>query len=111
MSRTSLSRMPCSWTALLIQCLRTNVSDHCRTVVRNALDNRLYPAHYQTTVGQWLDTLIPRRYVGMGVQLHGKRGVQNLTLVDFYMNSLVYVEGIGRASKFFSKTYLKIMTK
>ncbi|KAF9805728.1 hypothetical protein SFRURICE_009360, partial [Spodoptera frugiperda] len=45
-------------------------------------------AHYRTTVGQWLDTLVLRRYIGMGVQLHGKRGVQNLTLVDFYMKSL-----------------------
>ncbi|KAF9800089.1 hypothetical protein SFRURICE_016966 [Spodoptera frugiperda] len=60
-------------------------------------------AHYRTTV-QWLDTLVPRRYIGMGVQLHGKRGVQNLTLVDFYMKSLIYAERIGRASKFFSKT-------
>ncbi|KAF9804700.1 hypothetical protein SFRURICE_007603 [Spodoptera frugiperda] len=42
---------------------------------------------------------------------YGKHGVQNLTLVDFYMNSLVYAERIGRASKFFSKTYLKIITK
>ncbi|KAF9796602.1 hypothetical protein SFRURICE_012695 [Spodoptera frugiperda] len=58
----------------------------------------VYPAHYRTTVGQWLDTLVPRRYIDTGVQLHGKRGVQNLTLVDFYMKSLVYAEGIGRAS-------------
>ncbi|KAF9822246.1 hypothetical protein SFRURICE_017521 [Spodoptera frugiperda] len=48
----------------------------------------VYPAHYRTTVGQWLDTLVPRRCIGMGVQLHRKRGVQNLTLVDFYMKSL-----------------------
>ncbi|KAF9798491.1 hypothetical protein SFRURICE_012519 [Spodoptera frugiperda] len=41
-------------------------------------------AHYRTTVGQWLDTLVPRCYIGIGVQLHGKRGVQNLTPVDFY---------------------------
>ncbi|KAF9818180.1 hypothetical protein SFRURICE_003921 [Spodoptera frugiperda] len=81
--------MPCSWTALLIQCLRINVLPH---------------THYRTTVGQWLNTLVPRRYIGMGVQLHGKRGVQNVTLVDFYMKSFVYAEGIGRASKFFSKT-------
>ncbi|KAF9796607.1 hypothetical protein SFRURICE_012700 [Spodoptera frugiperda] len=32
--------MPCSWTALLMQCLRINVSGQCPTVVRNALDNR-----------------------------------------------------------------------
>ncbi|KAF9789937.1 hypothetical protein SFRURICE_010295 [Spodoptera frugiperda] len=64
----------------------------------------VYPAHYRITVGQWLDTLDPKRYIGMGVQLHGKRGVQNLTLVDFHMKSLVYAEGIGRISKFFSKT-------
>ncbi|KAF9821085.1 hypothetical protein SFRURICE_001020 [Spodoptera frugiperda] len=55
-------------------------------------------------MGQWLNTLVPRRYIGMGVQLHDKRGVQNLTLVDFYLKSLVYGEGIGRVSKFFSKT-------
>ncbi|KAF9811407.1 hypothetical protein SFRURICE_002776 [Spodoptera frugiperda] len=36
---------------------------------------------------------------------------QNLTPVDFYMKSLVYTDGICRVSKFFSKTYLKIMTK
>ncbi|KAF9797919.1 hypothetical protein SFRURICE_016563 [Spodoptera frugiperda] len=44
--------------------------------------------HYRNTVGQWLDTLVSRRYIGTGVQLHGKRGVQNLALVDFYMKSL-----------------------
>ncbi|KAF9789038.1 hypothetical protein SFRURICE_005640 [Spodoptera frugiperda] len=71
----------------------------------------VYPAHYRTTVGQWLDTLVPRRYIDTEVQLHGKRGVQNLMLVDFYMKFLVYAEGIGRASKFFSETYLKIMSK
>uniref|UniRef100_A0A2H1VL58 SFRICE_039782 n=1 Tax=Spodoptera frugiperda TaxID=7108 RepID=A0A2H1VL58_SPOFR len=71
----------------------------------------VYPAHYRTTVGQWLDTLVPRRYIGTGLQLHGKHGFRNLTLVDFYMKSLVYAEGIGRASKFFSETYLNIVTK
>ncbi|KAF9813860.1 hypothetical protein SFRURICE_008015 [Spodoptera frugiperda] len=64
----------------------------------------VYPAHYRTTVEQWLDTLVPRHCIGVGVQLHRKRGVQNLTLVDFYMKSLVYAEGIGRASKFFTET-------
>ncbi|KAF9810889.1 hypothetical protein SFRURICE_005315 [Spodoptera frugiperda] len=49
--------------------------------------------------------------IGTGVQLHGKRGVQNLMLVDFYTKSLVYAEGIGRTLKFFSETYLNIMTK
>ncbi|KAF9796939.1 hypothetical protein SFRURICE_016607 [Spodoptera frugiperda] len=67
--------------------------------------------HYRTTVWQWLDTLVLRRYIGTGVQLHGKHGVQNLTPVDFYMKSLVYTNGIGRILKFFSETYLKIMTK
>ncbi|KAF9794898.1 hypothetical protein SFRURICE_005133 [Spodoptera frugiperda] len=76
-----------------------------------SVQTRDFIALYRTIVGQWLDTLVPRRYIDTGVQLHGKRGVQNLTLVDFYMKSLVYAEGIGRASKFFSKTYLKIMTK
>ncbi|KAF9811951.1 hypothetical protein SFRURICE_021308 [Spodoptera frugiperda] len=72
---------------------------------------RPIPALCRTIVGQWLGTLVPRRYIDTAVQLHGKRGVQNLTLVDFYLKSLVYAEGIGRASKFFSKTHLKIMTK
>ncbi|KAF9809648.1 hypothetical protein SFRURICE_016419 [Spodoptera frugiperda] len=68
-------------------------------------------AHYRTTVWQWLDILVLRRYIGTGVQLHGMHNDQNLTPVDFYMKSLVYTDGICRVSKFFSKTYLKIMTK
>ncbi|KAF9804940.1 hypothetical protein SFRURICE_007843 [Spodoptera frugiperda] len=54
----------------------------------------VYPAHYRTTVGQWLDVLVSRRYIGMGVQLHGMHNDQNLTPVDFYMKSLVYTEVI-----------------
>ncbi|KAF9797681.1 hypothetical protein SFRURICE_017876 [Spodoptera frugiperda] len=68
-----------------------------KSVSEKNYDTRPIP-HYRTTVGQWLDTLVPRRYIGTGVQLHGKRGVQNLTLVDFYMKSLVYTERIGRVS-------------
>ncbi|KAF9812204.1 hypothetical protein SFRURICE_001124, partial [Spodoptera frugiperda] len=87
--------MPCSWTALLIQCLRINVSDHSRT----------------RTIELLLDTLVPRRYIDTEVQLYGKRGVQNVTLVDFYMKSLVYTDGIGRASNFPFETNLNIVTK
>ncbi|KAF9798296.1 hypothetical protein SFRURICE_012893 [Spodoptera frugiperda] len=68
-------------------------------------------AHYRTPVGQWLDDLVLRRCIGTGVQLHGNRGVQNIMLVDFYTKSLVYAEGIGRALKFYSETYLNIMTE
>ncbi|KAF9808526.1 hypothetical protein SFRURICE_010765 [Spodoptera frugiperda] len=96
MSTTSLSRMPCSWTALLIQCLRTNVSDLCRTVRTIKLLWGNGWTHWFSGIGLvGRSSSVPRRYLGMGVQLHGKRGVQNLTLVDFYMNSLVYAEGIG----------------
>uniref|UniRef100_A0A2H1WB75 SFRICE_025480 n=1 Tax=Spodoptera frugiperda TaxID=7108 RepID=A0A2H1WB75_SPOFR len=29
----------------------------------------VYPAHYQTTVGQWLDTLVLRHWISRAVQL------------------------------------------
>ncbi|KAF9796085.1 hypothetical protein SFRURICE_012978 [Spodoptera frugiperda] len=67
------------------------------------------PSALRTTVRQWSDTLILRHWISRAVQLHGMH--QNLTPVDFYMKSLVYTDGIGRVSKFFSETYLKIMTK
>ncbi|KAF9822812.1 hypothetical protein SFRURICE_000881 [Spodoptera frugiperda] len=53
----------------------------------------------------------PRHWISRAVQLHGMHNDQNLTPVDFYMKALVYTDGIGRVSKFFSETYLKIMTK
>ncbi|KAF9814873.1 hypothetical protein SFRURICE_016718 [Spodoptera frugiperda] len=67
--------------------------------------------HYRTTVRQWLGSLILRHWISRAVQLHGMHNDQNLTPVDFYMKSLVYAEGIGRASKFCSETYLNIVTK
>ncbi|KAF9809170.1 hypothetical protein SFRURICE_009857 [Spodoptera frugiperda] len=67
--------------------------------------NQLLPhMHYRTTVRQWSKTLILWHWISRAVQLHGMHNDQNLTPVDFYMKSLVYAEGIGRISKFFSKT-------
>ncbi|KAF9817214.1 hypothetical protein SFRURICE_014002 [Spodoptera frugiperda] len=69
----------------------------------------LYDSHSWTEYASYFFNIF--KYISRAFQLHGKHGVQNLTLVDFYTKSLVYAEGIGRASKFFSKTYLKIMAK
>ncbi|KAF9797813.1 hypothetical protein SFRURICE_018008 [Spodoptera frugiperda] len=49
-------------------------------------------------------TIASQHWISRAVQLHGMHNDQNLTLVDFYMKSLVYAEEIGRISKFFSKT-------
>ncbi|KAF9800905.1 hypothetical protein SFRURICE_010453 [Spodoptera frugiperda] len=75
--------MPCSWTA---------------------------PHALSTTVRQWSDTLILRHWISRAVQLHDMHNDQNLTPIDFYMKSHVYTDGIGRGSKFFSETYLKLET-